>query len=84
MAINIKSERTVEAVRRLAAHLDVSYTRAIEVAAEQALSTPRPSAEAEALARVNRIAAEYRAHRDQATAVDASASELYDAEGLYR
>jgi len=82
MAINIKNERTVEAVRRLAAYYGVSYTAAIETAVEAALHTPIPSAQDQALSEVQRIAADYRAHLPvgHRLAVD----DLYDEAGLYR
>jgi len=85
MAINIKNERAVDAIKRLAARYDVGYTAAIEIAAEAALQTPNPpppDEAAQSLGRVARIAAEYRAHLPQAPAFDSDA--LYDDAGLYR
>jgi hypothetical protein len=82
VAINIKNERTVAAVKRLAAHYGVSYTAAIEIAAETALRQPNPTAEEQALSQVEQITTAYRAHLDGATALDEGG--LYDDVGLYR
>ena len=82
MAINIKNPRAVDAIKRLAVHYDVNYTTAIEMAATAALRTPDPSRQDEAVRRVGRIAAEYRAHLPRATTLDSD--ELYDETGVYR
>ncbi len=82
MAINIKNPEAVEAVRRLAEHLGVGYTKAIELAARQTLAASYPTADEQALARVSRIAAEYRAHLTPATTLDPD--QLYNPDGLYR
>jgi len=55
MAINIKNEQTVDAVKKLAARHGVSYTMAIEMAVEE---------------QVTRIAAEYREHLPAGTVPD--------------
>ncbi|MDR0416958.1 MAG: type II toxin-antitoxin system VapB family antitoxin [Propionibacteriaceae bacterium] len=81
MAINIKNERTVAAVKQLAAHYGVSYTQAIELAAEAALRRPQPDAQAAAFEQVERIAAGYRAHLGDHR-LDADV--LYGEDGLYR
>ncbi|MEA4944673.1 MAG: type II toxin-antitoxin system VapB family antitoxin [Propionicimonas sp.] len=82
MALNIKNERTVDAVKRLAARYDVSYTRAIEVAVEAALQAPDRQAQERSLERVSRLAADYRSHlpADAGPEID----DLYDGQGLYR
>ena len=82
MAINIKNDQTVEAVKRLAAHLGVTYTAAIEIAANAALSIPRPSAEDQALEQINRIVTSYQAHLPTTQSLDTDT--LYDADGLFR
>jgi len=82
MAINVKNPRAVAAVKRLAAHCGLSYTAAIEMAAEAALKTPSPSNEQEALKQIHRITTEYRAHLPETTTLDQGA--LYDEAGLYR
>lgn len=82
MAINIKNERTVAAVKRLAAHYGLSYTAAIETAAEIALRRPNPSAEEEAFQRVRRIVDDYRSHLADAEQLDTG--QFYDDAGLYR
>ena len=82
MAINIKNDQTVMAVKRLAERYDTTYTKAIELAAEVALSTPSASAEQEALQQVMQIAAAYRKLLPSTMALEADA--LYDQDGLYR
>ena len=87
MAINIKNQRTVDAVRRLAEHYGLSYTRAIEVAAEQALQTPSESTLAVDLRKVQQIAADYRAHLPTGHWLcqdDSDGDDLYGDDGLYR
>ena len=58
MAISLKNERTVDAVKRLAAHYGVGYTAAIEMAVEAALRAPHRSAQDQAQEQVRRIAIE--------------------------
>jgi hypothetical protein len=82
MAINIKNERTVAAVKRLASHYGVSYTMAIEIAAEAALKTPNMTAEEQALKQVERIVTEYQTHLPEAH--DLGTDALYDEAGLFR
>lgn len=80
MAINIKNEQTVAAVKKLAAEWGVTYTTAIELAAQAALRAPNPSAQDAALERVRRISGDYR-HYSPGVLDD---KELYDQNGLYR
>ena len=80
MAINIKNERTVDAVKRLAESYGVSYTTAIEMAAETVLSQPRLSEQDRVLERASQILSEYRAHLDGAVPDEDA---LYTDDGLY-
>ncbi|MDR0283597.1 MAG: type II toxin-antitoxin system VapB family antitoxin [Propionibacteriaceae bacterium] len=82
MAINVKNERTVAVVKQLAEHLGVSYTAAIEMAANWVLRAPRQSADDDALREVERLVTAYQAHLPAAHRLDAEA--LYDSAGLYR
>lgn len=81
MALNIKNPRTVEMVKQLAQHYGLSYTAAIERAAEAALREPSPAIDRDALRRVQRLAAAYRAHRDEPLP---DPDDLYNVDGLYR
>ncbi|MCL2784229.1 MAG: type II toxin-antitoxin system VapB family antitoxin [Propionibacteriaceae bacterium] len=78
MAINIKNERTVEAVKQLAAFYGMSYTAAIEKAAQDTLRNPRTD---QRLAQILEIADAY---RNQAKSEIGSDHDLYDENGLYR
>ncbi|MCL1841239.1 MAG: type II toxin-antitoxin system VapB family antitoxin [Propionibacteriaceae bacterium] len=80
MAINIKNERTVAAIKRLAARDGVSYTTAIEEAVNAALMTEPPCAEDAFVAEIKAIVDDYRAHGPGPLDTD----ELYDEFGLYR
>ena len=80
MAINIKNERTVDAVKRLAESYGVSYTAAIEMAAEAALKHPMLSEQDRIMEKASGILSEYRTHMDGAT-LDEQA--LYTEDGLY-
>ena len=82
MAINVKSERAVAAVKRLATHYGVGYTAAIERAAEEALTSAKSSVDEQTLERVRMITAEYRTHLSDRAVADGDA--LYDENGLYR
>jgi len=82
MAINIKNERTVEVVKRLATYYGASYTAAIELAAQAALRTPSPTSQEQALNEVRQIAADYRAYLPAGH--DLADGDLYDEAGLYR
>ncbi|MDR1187299.1 MAG: type II toxin-antitoxin system VapB family antitoxin [Bifidobacteriaceae bacterium] len=82
MAINIKNPRAVDAVKRLSEHYGTNYAKAIELAADVALSMPGGSAEERALERLERITAAYRADLPASQTLDADA--LYDQNGLYR
>jgi len=81
MALNIKNERTIDAVKRLAARYDTSYTTAIEIAAEQALRTPPASTEQHKQAKARQIARAYHAHSPSGRTLDTD--HLYNAAGLY-
>jgi hypothetical protein len=80
MAINIKNERTVAAVKRLAARDGVSYTTAIDNAVEAALAHKTEDEIEAQIRQISQIAAEYRAHATHRPDTD----ELYDEDGLYR
>jgi hypothetical protein len=83
VAINIKNQRAVVAVKNLAAHYGgVSYSAAIAEAAATILSQPAPREADLAAADALRIAAEYRQHCPDGAALDQSV--LYDADGLYK
>jgi hypothetical protein len=81
MALNIKNERTVDIVKRLAVQLGTGYTTAIEVAATAALRLPADSAQELAAQKARRIAAAYRAHAGSESALNTDS--LYDKNGLY-
>ena len=80
MAINIKNERTVAAIKRLAARDGVSYTSAIDSAVRTALTMEPPEDEEAFLNEIKAIADDYRAHAPGPLDTDA----LYDENGLYR
>jgi len=80
MAINIKNERTVDSVKKLAQSYGVSYTSAIEMAVEAALSRPGLSDQDRILQKASGILSQYRAHA-HGTALDEEA--LYAEDGLY-
>jgi len=82
MAINIKNQRTVDAIVSLAQRYGTTYTKAVEVACDLALRTPDMTAETASLAKIERLAAEYRDHLPVGHAFDTD--DLYDENGLYR
>jgi hypothetical protein len=83
VAINIKNQRAVAAIQRLAASYGgVSYAAAIEAAAEAALRQPRPDEASRLTLEVERIAAEYRAHLPAADPLNQE--DLYGPDGLYK
>lgn len=82
MAINIKNERTVATIKRLAEHYGVTYTTAIEMAANYMLNLPSISATEHAFAQIERITSEYRAHLPATHVMDTDA--LYDSQGLFQ
>jgi hypothetical protein len=82
MAINIKNETTVAAVKRLAEHYGITYTAAIETAVEYMLNLPSTSDKERALAQVTRIVSEYQAHLP--TTHTLNTDDLYDNQGLFR
>ena len=80
MAINIKNERGVLAIERLAEHYGLSYAGAIDAAARDILARPALDVAQTAAAEAERIAAEYRAHQ----VGELSPESLYAEDGLYR
>ena len=81
MAINIKNQRAVDSVKRLAKRRGVSYTAAIEFAVDAALDQPDQTAQQAALDRVQKIAADYRAHLPSDVTIEVD--QFYDNDGLY-
>ncbi|MCL2788288.1 MAG: type II toxin-antitoxin system VapB family antitoxin [Micrococcales bacterium] len=82
MALNVKNERTVSAVRLLAQRRGITCTAAIHEAVDAALSTPDKSAEQAMIDDVRRIADDFRASLPPSTTLDEDA--LYDENGLFR
>ena len=80
MAINIKNERGVLAMEKLAEYYGLPYAGAIEAAAREVLARPRPDAAQAAVEKAERIAAEYRDH----LVGDLNTETLYDERGLFR
>ena len=82
MGIVVKNERAVEAVKRLAELYQVSYTAAIEMAAEAALRRPGTQGQGHRFDQAMRVAADYRTCLGCDTSGDADG--LYDERGLFR
>ena len=80
-SLNIKNDRAVNALQRLASHYGTNYTQAIVRAAEEILAQPSEAQMSHDAARIEAALDTYRA---LATNIDGNDDGMYDNDGLPR